>query len=25
VVVVPGGHEVRLRRDGGVWRVENFD
>jgi hypothetical protein len=24
-VVVPGGHEVRLRRDGGVWRVENFD
>jgi hypothetical protein len=25
VVNVPGGHEVRLRRDGGVWRVENFD
>jgi hypothetical protein len=25
VVAVPGGHEVRLRRDGGVWRVENFD
>ncbi len=25
VVMVPGGHEVRLRRDGGVWRVENFD
>ncbi|MEO7110696.1 MAG: hypothetical protein ABI183_09680 [Polyangiaceae bacterium] len=25
VVSVPGGHEVRLRRDGGVWRVENFD
>ena len=25
VVNVPGGHEVRLRRDSGVWRVENFD
>jgi len=24
-VVVPGGHRVRLRRDGGVWRVEDFD
>jgi hypothetical protein len=24
-VVIPGGHEVRLRREGGVWRVEDFD
>jgi len=24
-VLVPGGHHVRLRRDGGVWRVEDFD
>lgn len=24
-VVVPGGHSVRLKREGGVWRVENFD
>ena len=24
-VIVPGGHHVRLRRDSGVWRVENFD
>ena len=22
---VPGGHHVRLRRDGGVWRVDDFD
>jgi len=22
---VPGGHRVRLKRDGGVWRVEDFD
>ena len=22
---VTGGHEVKLRRDGGVWRVETFD
>jgi hypothetical protein len=25
VVKVPGGHEVKLKRDGGVWRVEDFD
>lgn len=24
-VIVPGGHHVRLRRDGGVWRVDDFD
>ncbi|MEI7893088.1 MAG: hypothetical protein WCI05_08350, partial [Myxococcales bacterium] len=24
-VVVPGGHHVRLRRDGAIWRVETFD
>lgn len=24
-VVVPGGHEVRLRREGGQWHVETFD
>lgn len=25
VVNVPGGHHVRLKREGGVWRVEDFD
>jgi hypothetical protein len=25
VVVVPGGHQVKLKREGGVWRVEDFD
>ncbi len=25
VVSVPGGHEVKLKRDAGVWRVEDFD
>jgi hypothetical protein len=25
VVNVPGGHHVRLKRDGGVWRVDDFD
>jgi hypothetical protein len=25
VVKVPGGHEVKLKRDGGVWRVDDFD
>ena len=25
VVPVPGGHQVRLKREGGVWRVEDFD
>jgi hypothetical protein len=24
-IAVPGGHHVRLKRDGGVWRVEDFD
>lgn len=24
-VQIPGGHEVRLRREAGVWRVEDFD
>lgn len=24
-VAVPGGHRVRLKRDGGVWRVDDFD
>jgi hypothetical protein len=24
-VAVPGGHHVRLKRDGGVWRVDDFD
>jgi hypothetical protein len=25
VVQVPGGHSVRLRREAGIWRVEDFD
>ena len=25
VVSVPGGHQVKLKREGGVWRVEDFD
>jgi hypothetical protein len=25
VVSVPGGHQVRLKREDGVWRVEDFD
>jgi len=25
VVEVPGGHKVKLKREGGVWRVEDFD
>lgn len=25
IVTVPGGHSVKLKRDGGVWRVEDFD
>jgi hypothetical protein len=24
-IVVPGGHHVRLRREDGIWRVEDFD
>jgi hypothetical protein len=25
VVHVPGGHQVKLRRESGVWRVDDFD
>jgi hypothetical protein len=25
VVPVPGGHQVKLKRDGGIWRVDDFD
>jgi hypothetical protein len=25
VVEVPGGHQVKLRREGGIWRVDDFD
>lgn len=25
IVTVPGGHSVKLRRDSGVWRVDDFD
>jgi hypothetical protein len=25
LVVVPGGHQVKLRRETGVWRVDDFD
>jgi hypothetical protein len=25
VVSVPGGHQVRLRREGGVWRIDDFE
>jgi hypothetical protein len=24
-VNVPGGHHVRLKREGGIWRVQDFD
>ncbi len=24
-VPVPGGHQVKLKREGGIWRVEDFD
>jgi hypothetical protein len=24
-VAVPGGHQVKLKREGGVWRVDDFD
>jgi hypothetical protein len=24
-VQIPGGHEVKLRREGGIWRVDDFD
>jgi hypothetical protein len=25
VVAIPGGHQVKLKREGGVWRVDDFD
>jgi hypothetical protein len=25
VVDVPGGHQVKLRRQGGVWQILDFD
>ncbi len=25
VVEVPGGHQVKLRREAGVWRIQDFD
>ena len=25
VVAVPGGHQVKLKREAGVWRIEDFD
>jgi hypothetical protein len=25
IIAVPGGHQVKLKREGGVWRVEDFD
>ncbi len=25
VVEVPGGHQVKLRREGGIWRVDDFE
>ncbi|HEY4103525.1 MAG TPA: hypothetical protein VGM44_06525 [Polyangiaceae bacterium] len=25
VVVVPGGHQVKLRREAGVWKIQDFD
>jgi hypothetical protein len=25
IVQVPGGHQVKLHRDGGIWRVDDFD
>jgi hypothetical protein len=25
VVPIPGGHQVKLKRDGGVWRIDDFD
>jgi hypothetical protein len=24
-VSVPGGHQVKLKREGGIWRIEDFD
>jgi hypothetical protein len=25
LVPIPGGHQVKLRREGGIWRIEDFD
>jgi hypothetical protein len=25
VVLVPGGHQIKLRREAGIWRVDDFD
>ena len=25
LVPVPGGHQVKLKRDGGIWRIDDFD
>lgn len=25
IVTIPGGHSVKLKREGGVWRVDDFD
>ena len=25
VIAVPGGHQVKLKREGGIWRVDDFD
>ena len=25
LVPVPGGHQIKLKREGGIWRVEDFD
>ena len=25
IVPVPGGHQIKLKREAGVWRVEDFD
>ena len=25
IVPVPGGHQVKLKREAGVWRVDDFD
>jgi hypothetical protein len=25
IVAIPGGHQVRLKREGGVWRIDDFD
>ena len=25
VVTVPGGHQVKLKREAGVWKIQDFD